>query len=206
MSQDLIWAFGLVLLAAALAMLEFLLPSGGLLGGGAVLVGLAAVVLGFQGGLSAGFAVSATLLVLIPAFLAVAVRIWPYTPIGRRMLNLPPDGAPSAAQGDERLEQMRRLVGRVGVAKTDLLPGGLVEIDGRRFDALAKGTAVDAGHFVEVCSVEAGKIRVRPTSRRPDQPPEAASDAAPEEASSVDELHNKTLEELDLEDLGDPLS
>ena len=201
MTQDMAWAIGLVLIAAILLGLEFTLPTGGLLGIGSLLALAAALFLAFSDSVWSGIGLSAAVLLLFPLVIAGVVRVWPYTPIGRRILNLPVDGDQGLAQVDERFLRLQQLVGQVGVAKTDLLPGGLVEIDGQRWDAIALGTVVDRDHFVEVVSVEAGKIRVRETQRRPGA---TASTLAVDEKPL--DLGETSLDELDLEDLGDPLA
>ena len=79
MTQDLMWAFGLVLLACALVFLEFTLPTGGLLGVGAVIAAGAAVILGFHDSPTSGFLVGAAVTILLPVILAIAIRVWPHT-------------------------------------------------------------------------------------------------------------------------------
>lgn len=134
-----------------------------------------------------------------PLFFLLAVRWWPHTPIGRRILNLPPDDLGGVHLfGDERIEELRKLVGRVAVAKTDLLPSGLIEIDNQRLDAVVSGTAVNRGDAVEIFSVEAGKIRVRPTSRFPES--REPSGVSPRVASEATEM-STSLDSLGLDDL-----
>jgi membrane-bound serine protease (ClpP class) len=52
-------------------------------------------------------------------------------------------------EGEEH-EDGRSLVGSFGVAVSDLRPGGIVEIDGRRIDAVTSGEYLGAGEAVEV--------------------------------------------------------
>ncbi len=214
MSQDLVWAIGLILLAAVLLLLELSLPTGGLLGIGGVIALGGGLFLAFSDGLVTGMISTVAVVLMFPALAAVAIRVWPHTPIGRRILNLPPGDADESASlfVDPRHEQLRMLVGRVGVTKTDLLPSGLIEVDRQRFDVVAQGAAIDRGEFVEVISVQAGKIRVRATDRRPEEQATAKSgalisgDAEAADADRTPDLDQTTLAELDLEDLGDPLS
>jgi membrane-bound ClpP family serine protease len=53
------------------------------------------------------------------------------------------------------------LVGRIGIAQTNLLPSGMVLIDGRKLDAVSTGMPIDAGAPVIVIKTHAGKIQVR---------------------------------------------
>jgi membrane-bound serine protease (ClpP class) len=167
-----------------LIVLEFMIPSAGMLGIGAACALIAALFLAFSDSATSGLFMSGGVVFLVPALLYGAIRVWPSTPIGRRILNLPPQGEVSHMQDDSRTSELKSLMGRVGVARTNLLPSGLIEIEGRRYDAVAVGAAVDQGNFVEVFSVEAGKIRVRPTNRRP-----------------AIQLHKLTADELGLDEL-----
>lgn len=196
MSHTLLWSLGLLALAFACLILEFLVPSAGLIGVGAAMAFAAAIFIAFTDSTSLGMTFTAVVALTVPVILVAMIRIWPHTPIGRRMLNLPPqDAADGGPPEDPRMRHLRELVGRVGRARTHLLPGGQIEIDGRRYDAVAAG-AIDRDSAVEVFSVEMGKIHVRPTDRKP---PDPLRDGGRETIETP-------LEELGLEDLGDPLS
>lgn len=197
MSQALLWSLGLMALAFTCLILEFLIPSAGLIGVGAAISFAAAIFVAFTDSTRLGLTFTAVVALAVPLILVAMIRIWPHTPVGRRMLNLPPTGdaeARSSAE-DPRMRHLRELVGRVGRARTHLLPSGQIEVDGRRYDAVASGGAIDRDSAVEVFSVEMGKIHVRPTHRKP---------AAPVHDEDRDSIETP-LEELGLEDLGDPL-
>lgn len=199
LSQELAWAIGMLLLAITLGILEFLVPSAGLLGIAATLSLGAGVFLAFAHSTLAGLVAIGIVLFGLPAFIVLGLRVWPYTPIGRGILNLPPDGTPlDSGADDPRIAELRGLSGRVGVAKNDLLPSGIVEIDGRRYDVVAVGAAVNRGEFVEVFSIEGGRVRVRPTHRSPAPPPQ-------EDLVDSESLAGRSLDDLGLDDLGDPL-
>ena len=53
-----------------------------------------------------------------------------------------PEGASTNAEGS--------LVGSTGVAVSDLRPGGIVDIDGQRIDAVTSGEHLPAGEVIEV--------------------------------------------------------
>ncbi|WP_164101823.1 NfeD family protein [Candidatus Laterigemmans baculatus] len=197
MSDALVWSIGLLIFALFCVVAEFLVPSAGLIGIAAALSFIAAILVAFGESQSLGMTFLAIAMISLPVLLTAMVRIWPQTPVGRRMLNLPGGGSEErAVVEDPRMVELRSLVGRVGVARTDLLPSGLIEIEGRRYDAVAPGAAIDRGAAVEVFNVETGKIRVRRTDRQPSPPPDARPQA----------ITDTPLDELDLEDLGDPLS
>jgi membrane-bound serine protease (ClpP class) len=204
MTQNMYWAIGLLLLAIFFALLEFLIPSAGLLGIGAAMAAVAALFLAYSESFAAGLTMTGFVAIATPALFFAAVRIWPRTPIGRRILNLPPIDPDSDEDRSQEswapANPYQDLLSRVGIAKTNLLPSGSIEIDGRRYDAVAIGAAIDSGARVEVFRVDGGRIRVRPTQRHVEQSPAA------ETSEDFDGVAGKTLDELDLEDLGDPLS
>ena len=113
---------------------EFFLPSGGVIGAGAVGALVAAVVIAFSHSMVAGTSVVVFVLLTTPFVVFSMVRLWPHTAIGRRMLNRRPGelaGDPpqrTTAQGTP----IEELVGRFGTAKTNLLPSGRVTIEGER--------------------------------------------------------------------------
>lgn len=201
MSQNLIWSLGLLVVSVVFLLLEFFIPSAGMLGVGAVMALLGALFLAYSESLLTGLLMTGGVAIGLPILLIASLRAWPHTPIGRRILNLPPEGEdiPWQTDDDHTLE-LKQLVGRVGTTRTNLLPSGMIEIDGRRFDAVAQGVAIDKGQHVEVFSVEAGKIRVRPTNRHP------MTNIADRPYDKLENLPAATLEELNLEELGDPLS
>ena len=154
------WAWAAVLLTIGLALLlaEILLPAGGAVGALAVVAVAAAVGIGFYhygvlGGASVFLASS------VAAPIAIGFGLWalPRTPIGRRLLLGDPTG-PSDAEdySPDAIRARHELIGRVGVAKSLMLPSGAVEVDGRSYDA-ATGRRVDRGG------------RTRPRGRRSDR-------------------------------------
>lgn len=157
--MTLLHAVGMLVLFFGLLALELFIPSGGLLGVAAAAALIAAIVIGFMHSLSAGAAIVVGAAVLVPIVVSIGLRIWPSTPIGRRMLTLNPE-ADARREAELRAER-EAIVGKKGVAKSNLLPSGLIEVDGVRMDAISLGMAIDAGQLVEIVSVSAGKIRVR---------------------------------------------
>jgi len=53
------------------------------------------------------------------------------------------------------------LLGKAGKASTPMRPSGMVEIEGKRYDAVSEGGYVDAGETIEVLQVEGYRIVVR---------------------------------------------
>jgi membrane-bound ClpP family serine protease len=162
----LFWGLGLLAAAILLVVVEVFVPSGGVIA--VVSVGCAAVGIYclFRADPSHvwGFIGIATVLVLGPAVMAFALRVWPSTPIGRRMLGeLPPEQVEVQRLEEQRQrDRMAALVGVEGRVLTDLRPVGLIEVDGQRLEALAQSSFIPAGSKVRITAVEGAQIKVRP--------------------------------------------
>lgn len=181
-------AWGLLALAFFLVLLELVVPSGGILGVCAGAAMLAAVVIGFLHSFTLGAAMLMIAGFGVPLVIWLGLKLWPNTPIGRRMLNIDPEV--DAARRKLEEENRNRWLGKVGVAKINLLPNGIIEIDEQSLDAISLGGAIDRGTHVEVVNVIAGKIHVRPTQRpltprEPSNPPNQPADPKPN-ASQTD--------------------
>jgi membrane-bound ClpP family serine protease len=157
MAVLLLIAFYLFLIA------EFLLPTGGLMGIAAAAAIISSIVIAF----SHSFALGTTLVIVAvfstPIVIVGLVRIWPHTPIGRRVLNRRPGQVDQAAP--PRMTRggmpMNDLVGMRGIAKTDLLPSGQVIVEDQKVDAVSTGMPIDSGSEIIVTSVQGGRIQVR---------------------------------------------
>lgn len=172
--MTLIHAVAMLVLFLVLLVLELFIPSGGLLGIAAAAALMAAIIIGFMHSLSAGASILVAVSILVPVLVSIGVRIWPRTPMGRRMLTI--NTQENEARETELRTQRDSIIGKIGIAKTNLLPSGLVEIDGMRLDAISIGIAIDRGETIEVVSITSGKIRVRPyqgppAESRPSVPP-----------------------------------
>jgi membrane-bound serine protease (ClpP class) len=195
--MTLTYALLLAGLFALFFVLEFMLPSGGVLGVLATICLVSAITLAFTHSSTAGFSFIVGGLAVTPLLFALMVRLWPKTFIGRRILN----GAPVASTGGPNpltAPQADSLVGRVGVAVTDMLPSGLIRIADRRYDAVSLGVAIDRGTAVEVCRVNGRIIQVRPTDRTPENSGEKNQDAKTPTLETP-------VESLGIEDFSDPL-
>ncbi len=158
--NSLIWS--LLLLAGALVVvgIELFIPSAGLLAVLATALFIASIVVAFFHSAMTGVGVILAIAVLLPFLFTAFVRLWPHTPIGRRVLIQPPRKEELLPEG-EGYDDLEQLVGRRGVAKTPMLPSGLVQIEGRKYDAISQGAPVDAGDRIEVVAIKTRKIIVR---------------------------------------------
>ena len=161
--MEYVW-WSLILLALGLFFLvvEFFVPSGGVLG---ILAGLSivgAIVVGFLAGFNIGAGVLVTALIAIPLLLSLGVRYWPHTPIGKQMLIQLPESADEVLPTTEAYRGLNGLVGHRGLARSLMLPSGVVEIGHRQYDAVSAGMPIDPGQPIIVMGVETHRLIVRP--------------------------------------------
>ena len=197
----LIWTILLLALGLALVLLEVFVPSGGVLGILSALCVVAAIALAFFQGPYVGLAVMALTLVALPAVVALGLRLWPSTAIGRRILLTIPSGD-ELVPDDETLQRFRRLVGKRGVAQSLMLPSGAVLIEGRSYNASAPGLAIEPGTPVRVVEVHGARIVVRPIDDEDED--EAPTPPANTAATPSDPL-SQPIESLGLEGFDQPL-
>jgi membrane-bound serine protease (ClpP class) len=191
--DPLVWSSLLLLLGLTLVICEVFIPSGGVLG----LLSVAALVAGvslafYHKGIEIGLLFLTVATVLVPSALALAFRYWPQTPMGRRLLLDVRSGEEMLPDTPER-RKLAQLVGKLGVAKTLMLPSGAVVIEGRTIDALSEGMSIEAGQRVRVVAVHGSRVVVRPADDNEELPPD-----------DVDVL-SRPIESLGIESLEDPL-
>ena len=173
------WALAILLmvLGLALAMLEVFIPSGGILGFLAICAILASIAWPFlQGEPEAGLAFLAVAIFGLPVVVVLALRWWPRTRIGRKVLLDVPQSDDVLPDGDRRRD-LKALVGRVGRAKSKMLPSGAVSIDGRTIDGLSEGMPIEEGQRIRVIAVQGTAVVVRPIDD--ESPKEAENEPDP---------------------------
>ena len=143
----------LLLLAGIVLMVaEGLLPTQGLLGVVGAVAMLAAVVMSFRIDSRVGFALLAGLVVVAPFAGMLWVKIYPKTPVGRRMILAPVAHEVVAAPVS---------VGQTGTTVSELRPMGTCEFGSERVEARAERGTIPAGARVQVVDV----VDRRPTVR-----------------------------------------
>lgn len=175
----------LMLAGVGLIALEVFVPSAGLLSVLAAAAIIGAIVLAFSHSLVLGTLVLLAATVAVPLVLAAAISWWPSTPVGRMILIKRPVHEDEVLPDTEEYRWRDEMVGKTGRAKTDLLPSGHVLIDGRRFDALSNGVAINAGTPIRVIDVSTLRLVVRPLSEAEVQ---AGADPADPLATPLDQL------------------
>ncbi len=162
-------AVGLLILALVLFVLEFFVPSGGLL---ALLTAVCALgsigaMLSYQA--TWGMIYGAVLLVSAPFAVVQAIKVWSGSPLGRRaILSAEADRVPTRDEDGEAVRAATARpsipLGATGEAVTVLRPVGFVNFEGRRVDAVAESGFVAEGTKVVVIGHLEGQPRVRAMS------------------------------------------
>lgn len=155
------WALILLALGLLCLVLEFFVPSSGMLGLLCVLSLIGAIVLGFMSGTTTGAALLLGILTCVPAILFAAIHFWPTTALGKMILVEPPSHADEVLPETPSYRNLRELVGKRGTAKSLMLPGGIVQIEGKNYDAISEGTPIEAGQRVLVVQISTQRLVVR---------------------------------------------
>lgn len=203
----LVWIVALFLVGLAVMVLEVFVPSGGVLGFLSVIAIGAAIVTAFvEQGAAFGMAVLGVAFVAVPAVLAGAFRVFPETPLGRRVLPPPPapdDVRPLAG----RRRQLESLVGRRGRAVGELVPWGAVEVDGGTYEARSEAGPIAAGAALETVCVDGAALVVRPVMEAPgsgSRPEPSRAEQPHQSDRAAADARSKTLEEFDFEGFEPP--
>lgn len=162
MDPMLVWGLLLLGIAAFLGVVEFFIPSAGIIGICALLVAIAGVVCLWSYETAWGVTGLLSVLVIAPTGTYFGFKVLPYTPIGKGLIlsNPEPDN-PDAIESGAQFAQRAALVGQEGAAQTDLRPIGIVKIDGHRHDAVAETGYIPAGSKVKVVSADGIQLKVR---------------------------------------------
>jgi len=187
--DPLTWAILLMIIGCGLVVLEVFIPSGGLLSFLSAVVIVASVVMAFRRDTTTGMSFVVLTLVAVPSVLALAFKYWPSTPMGKAFL-----GELKSSAELRPLDTRRELLGKVGIAKSKMLPSGSVQIDGKYIDAISQG-AVDIGQAVVVIEVRANRVVVRPADK----------DEARRVVRDPRDVFSKPIDELGLESFDEPL-
>ncbi|HSB54270.1 MAG TPA: NfeD family protein, partial [Gemmatimonadales bacterium] len=94
--------------------------------------------------------------------LAVAFAWFRHLPNSRRFRGLIHQEAALSAEGYVSALPRGDLIGKAGVAATDLRPAGTAVVDGERIDVVTEGDYISSGARVEVVRAEGYRHVVRP--------------------------------------------
>lgn len=143
----------LALAGLALLVVEVFLPTQGILGAIGAAALAACVVVCFRLDSRLGFAVMVAMVVAAPFAGMAWVKLWPKTPVGRRMILSPVAGEMPGAPAVQ--------IGQTDVTVSDLRPMGVCAFGAERVEARADRGTIPAGRQVRVVDV----VDRRPTVR-----------------------------------------
>jgi len=148
-------AIALTCVALMLFFAEIFIPSFGLISLVALGCMAGSVALAFQAGAGVGYLFIVLNVLAIPIVVVIAFKLLPRSPL---VLSRTLDGEKPRGPA---VESDQELVGKEGVAETDLRPAGKARIDGRRVDVLTAGEYVEPGTRVKVIRVEGARVFVK---------------------------------------------
>jgi len=154
------WTIPLIfqLAGAVVLMAEVLLPSGGVLSIIAAGLFVYSIYLAFTSiSFDAGVMLIMADIVILPILAIIGLKALGRSPLALRSSLQKSDGVVSY---DEKLSD---LVGKEGVAVTNLRPSGTVRIENRRIDVVTRGDFIEKGAAVEVAKVEGSRVVVKKT-------------------------------------------
>jgi membrane-bound ClpP family serine protease len=161
MDQYFIWALILLALGLVCLVLEFFIPSSGMLGLLCALSLIGSIVMGFMSGSNTGAILLLGILVMVPIVIFGAIHYWPETAIGKMILVPRPSHPDEVLPETHAYRGLRELIGKRGVAKSVMLPGGIVQVEGKSYDAVSEGTVIEAGQRVVVVQISTQRLIVR---------------------------------------------
>lgn len=159
--MSLSYIIGFIVVGYSLLFVELFMPGGilGLLGGLLVLAGVigAGYTYGMEVGLPLGFGCSVGGIIIFLLWL----RYFPSSRMGRQF-SLAKEISKDDGYTAQDLSQ-EDLVGKTGVALTDLRPSGAVQVGERRLDVVSEGAFVMKDASIVVVTVDSNRIVVRPS-------------------------------------------
>ncbi len=156
------WLFLAVFLYFACAVLiiaEVFVPSGGIISVCALVCLIAGIAIFFQHSATAGWIGVGIALVMIPAVLIIAYKIFPNTRFGKSVTLTPPEREHGDAIPDTA--KLKELLGAEGMVLTPLRPVGMCDFSGLRVECVAEGGYVDKDKKVKIIRVQGTQLTVR---------------------------------------------
>jgi len=101
---------------------------------------------------------------LVGAVIALWIKLFPHTGIGRQMTAM---RDLKDAKGTE--DNLADLVGKTGVTRSALRPAGFIEVENRRIDVVTQGEMIDSNTSVRITAVAGNRVIVETL------PPDAAA-------------------------------
>lgn len=155
-------ALAILLFIAALVIfaIDLMIPSGGVLVGVTACFAFAAVLVAFRHSTNTGIWMLIATLGAAPLMMWGFLELWPRTPLGRRMTS-PPEPAGEFVWSDAgKSKDVHSLIGAEGLSMGEMIPSGLVQIEGQSYEAFSESGPIDAGKPVRVVRLDVGRLVV----------------------------------------------
>lgn len=156
--EELIPIFLLILAAMVLAILEICTPSFGILALGGFAALVASLVLSFRYAMWFGWLMTVLAIVFTPVYIAFLIRLFPKTPLGKRLFLAKAESGQGEATPEE--DKFETMLGKSGTADTLLRPAGMVIIDNQRIPARAERGMIEKGTPVRVINHDSMNVIV----------------------------------------------
>lgn len=180
----------LFIAAIVIFAIDLMVPSGGVLVGITICLAFSAVVVAFRYSTYAGVWMLIATLGSIPILTWLFLVIWPKTPLGRRMISAPTPPGEFVWSDAAKSKNPNALIGKEGIAMNEMLPSGLIQIDGTSFEAFSETGPIESGKRVRVTRLDVGRLVVGLVRERQDAAPKS-------EGSGLD----RPISELNLDSL-----
>lgn len=148
------WLIALLLIGTLLIGVEIYIP-GAVAGtiGGLALFG--AIIVAFNISPTCGFYVLFGVFILVALTTYAWIRLFPKSGIGQKM-TLSVDG-----KAFKSADSHQALLGKTGIAHSELRPAGYAIIEGKRIDVVSEGGIIDGNTPIRVIKVEGARVVVR---------------------------------------------
>ena len=159
MNWWLVFAVFLYFASAVLLIVEVFVPSGGLISVCSLACVIGGVAIFFNHSITTGWVGIGIAVVMIPTVVLITYKIFPKTRFGKSVTLTPPQRQQGDAIPDTN--ELKKLVGALGIVLTPLRPVGMCDFSGRRIECVAEGGYVDKGKKIKVIDVESTQVTVR---------------------------------------------
>ncbi len=157
MSEFAMQLFIILLLAGIMMICAEIFIPGGVLGTLGIMSLIGAIAMGYYiWGAARGSLAALLIIMLMGLSVGVWIVLFPHTRLSKALtVNSDLSDAHSSNAA------LRDLAGKTGKAVSDLRPGGIALIDGKRIDVVSEGGMIDKDRPVRVILVEGNKVVVR---------------------------------------------
>lgn len=142
----------LIIIGVILLVIEAFIPDFGIMG----VLGTACVITGIA--LNSATMLEAIIMSVLALIVICAFGIFVIKVMGKKVVLSQKE---NVEEGYTALRNDLSLVGKIGVALTDLKPSGAMDLDGQRIDVVAKGEYITKGSKIKIVDINGRMIIVK---------------------------------------------